>query len=143
MKKIISGKSYDTATALEIGSYIWRPGDRLWGYGEVLHRKKTGEYFLYCYGGPSSEYSQHVEHFNWTDTNEAIVPLSYGVAREWAAERLSGEEYEKIFGKVEEDDSKRYVTVSLTKTAIDRGKRAAGERGITFSALVDALLSGL
>lgn len=101
MKKIINGKVYNTETATELGSY-WNGyphGDFAYA-SETLYIKKTGEYFLYCEGGPLSEYAEYVGRDRCFGSY--IYPYSKATAKEWAAEKLSAEEYEKIFGEVEE-----------------------------------------
>ena len=101
MKKIINGKKYDTDTATMLGS---------WGYGhqgdfehvhEELYRKKTGELFIYGYGGPRSKYSQEVSH-NSVSGGEDITPVSEEEAKEWVEKHCDADTYEEIFGPVEE-----------------------------------------
>lgn len=101
MKKIINSKAYNTETAKELGSY-WN------GYGrgdfnyicETLYCKKTGEYFLHCEGGALTQYAISVA--NGSTFGSRIIPYSETEAKEWVENMLSAEEYEKIFGEVEE-----------------------------------------
>ena len=72
--------------------------------------------------------------------SQAIIPLSEDEAREWAEEHLSGDEYEEIFGVVEEDESQAILSISISANAMNCGQRAAAERGISLPALIDALL---
>ncbi|MGN0362950.1 MAG: hypothetical protein ACI4ET_08945 [Bilifractor sp.] len=101
MKKIINGKKYDTDTAECVG--YWSNG---YNYGdfqraeERLFRKKTGEFFLQGEGGPMSSYAESYD--NETSGGNEIIPLSEGEAKEWAEKHLDGDEYEDIFGEVEE-----------------------------------------
>ncbi|MBQ1195338.1 MAG: hypothetical protein IIX44_03760 [Clostridia bacterium] len=100
MKMIINGKKYDTETATAVG--MWdneRYGD-FTHCREELHRKRTGEYFLYGQGGPMSKYSR--SNGNTTSGADDIIPLTEAEARAWAEKKLSADEYEKIFGEVEE-----------------------------------------
>ena len=55
----------------------------------------------------------------------------------WAEEKLSAEEYEKTFGEVSEDDTKRVITLSVGSGNHEKAKRAAAKKGISLSALVD------
>ena len=71
---------------------------------------------------------------------QAIIPLSEKEAREWAEEHLNGDEYEAIFGVVEEDESQATITISVSAKAMDCGQRAAAKRGISLPALIEALL---
>ena len=102
MKKIIGGKKYDTETAKAI-AYYCAPGDvRDFGYfEETLYRKKTGEYFLYGKGGPASAYSRSCGQNEWAG-GECIKPLTEYEARAWAERCIDADEYETIFGPVEE-----------------------------------------
>lgn len=101
MKKIINGKKYDTDTAKEVG--YWNNG-RLYNdfyYAEeTLYKKKTGEFFLYCEGGAASNYS-HKEGNMMVDGWE-LKSITEDEAKKWSEEYLTVEEYEKIFGEVEE-----------------------------------------
>ena len=102
MKKIINGKKYDTDTAKEVGydnngslcsdfSYI----------EETLYKKKTGEFFLCGKGGAVTKYAE-CKPGEFSRSGEAIVPLKEDEAKKWAEDHLTVEEYEKIFGEVEE-----------------------------------------
>lgn len=95
MKKIINGKVYNTYTAKSCGEYWngYSPGD-FNNVTEELFLKKTGEFFLHCYGGPMSKYGEW--HGNMKTSSEKIKPLSYKEAREWAEEHLTADEKEFI-----------------------------------------------
>lgn len=101
MNKIINGKKYDTNTAEALGVIVrgGKPGDIAYER-EVLYRKKTGEFFLYGEGGPYSSYASICG--DDSSSGEQIRLLTEKEAREWAEEALSGDEYEEIFGEVEE-----------------------------------------
>lgn len=99
MKKIINGKKYDTETAQQVG--YWTNGARGFGWMEErLYKKKTGEFFLYGEGGPMTKYAQHQD--NLTTGGEKIEPLTEDMAKLWSENHLDGDEYESIFGEVEE-----------------------------------------
>jgi hypothetical protein len=101
MKKIINGKRYDTDTAKILGSAGYsHPGDFSYWY-EALYRKKTGEFFLHGVGGAMSRYARRIGLDEWTG-GEEIRPLSPEEARKWIEKNLDVEEYEEIFGEVEE-----------------------------------------
>ena len=100
MKKIIGGKKYDTDTAKYLGYAGYsHPGDfNFWL--ERLYRKKTGEFFLHCIGGPMSKYARQIGLNEWTG-GEEIRPLSPEEAQKWAEKHLEAEEYEQIFEVIE------------------------------------------
>ncbi len=142
MKKIIKGKLYDTDTSKFLANY-----DNGFGYSnfrwvtECLYQKKTGEFFLHGQGGAASKYAKSVDLNSWEE-GERIMPMSYAEAREWAEEYLDGDEYIKIFGAPEEDDSRKAVTLSLSVTAINAAKQAAAKENIGLSAYVERLILG-
>lgn len=69
--------------------------------------------------------------------------MTYAEAQAWAEEHLDGEDYITIFGEPEEDDTKAQIHVNLSKTAINRLKQAAQQRGTTVSGLIEQLISQL
>ncbi len=101
MKKIINGKKYDTDTAKFLGYWTNGLGGDFRHVREELYRKKTGEYFLYGLGGPMSKYASCVSQNCWGG-GEQITPLTEEKAKKWAEMHLSVDEYEAIFGDVEE-----------------------------------------
>lgn len=141
MKKIINRKVYDTETATKIGE--WDNGQH-GDFGfceETLYRKKSGEFFVHGNGGAASKYASVCACGQGWAGGEAIVPLSYGAAQDWAEEHLSAEEYEAVFGEVVEDDTKTMVSLYLTTATAERLKRAAQAAGMTVSAYADSILS--
>lgn len=140
MKKVINGKVYDTERAERVGD--WDNGkwdDRLYRCCEELYRKRTGEFFLYGYGGPGSKYSVSCGNNSWSGS-EKIIPLTYEAARKWAEEHLDGEEYEKIFGEIAEDESRAVITISMSAAAIERAKRSAAMSNMSLSAYIESLI---
>ena len=133
MKKIINGKRYDTDTAKEITytSYSNRRDFHYWC--ETLYRKNTGEYFLHGEGGPDSRYAVTVGQNEWSG-GEKIIPLTIEKAKEWAEKYLDADEYEKIFGAVEE--TKKTISLSLPENVIELLKQAAQKENITMSEYV-------
>lgn len=139
MKKIIKNKVYDTETAHLIVSYSRNYSDRLFGWSEDLYRKRTGEYFLYGEGGPGSKYARRIDSNN-TSGSEEIKPLTYAEARTWAEEHMDPDDYTEHFGPVEEDDSRATIHISISTSAADTLKRAAGMAGLSVSAYVEQLI---
>lgn len=142
MKKIISGKSYDTekATFLAEDSFEYPGNFRYWK--ECLYQKKTGEFFLYGYGGPMTKYAKSIGQNEWA-SGEKISPLSYEAAQSWAEDHLDGDEYEKIFGEIEENDEKVFVNWTISASSAEKIKREAAKRGMTISNFLDELISNL
>lgn len=102
MKKIINGRKYNTDTAKEVGSW-WNGvlANDLWYVRETLYVKKNGEFFLYGEGGAMTEYAQPPGMYDWC-SGAAISPMTLNQAKEWAENKISSDEYEAVFGEVEE-----------------------------------------
>jgi len=139
MNKIINGKRYSTDSAKEMASDSYSNYTDFHYWSETLYRKNTGEYFLHGEGGPRSRYAVTVGQNQWSG-GEKIIPLSVEAAQAWAEEHLTGDEYEKIFGEVEETATKRTISLSLTESAIEKIKRGAAEAGMSMSEFVESLL---
>lgn len=101
MKKVINGKMYNTETA-EIVMEHWNGySSRDFNYCyEELHRKKTGEFFLYGKGGALSKYADHCA--NMMCDGEKIIPLTEREAREYVERHGDADKYIELFGEVEE-----------------------------------------
>jgi hypothetical protein len=145
MKKIIDHKSYDTATAREVGD--WDNGLMLGDLdfcAETLYKKRTGEYFLYGEGGPRSRYSKQTGNNEWSGA-DAIIPLDYSAAEKWAAEHMPTESYAAEFGPVDASDSDDSVAVTFHISAAAKVKldRAASKQGKTRGEIVDGLIMGI
>ena len=102
MKKIINGKKYDTDTATRVGHFHNGFFNSDFHYlEEDLYQKKTGEFFLCGEGGALTKYRCQVDGNMWGYGSE-IIPLSIDEAKAWVEEHMSGNDYEDIFGEVDE-----------------------------------------
>lgn len=102
MKKIINGKKYDTETAREVGSRSngLSYKDFSW-VEEALYQKKTGEFFLHGEGGPATRYA-YISASGGMSIGESIIPLTEDEAKKWGEKYMDVDQYEAIFGEVEE-----------------------------------------
>ena len=139
MKKLINGKVYDTQTA-ELRSE-WDNGyfanDSSY-CSEDLYRKRTGEYFLHVQGGERSKYASYPK--NSSGLGEAIIPLDTEEAERWAEKRLAGDEYEKIFGAVEEPDITTRINWTLDTDIVEDLRQRTADTGIPVSRAVSDVL---
>lgn len=139
MKKVKNGRLYDTDTAKAVG--YWDNGyyTNDFSYcGETLYQKRTGEFFIHGEGNAMSKYASHSGYNSgW---GERIIPISYDEAKDWAEKHLDGDEYIKVFGEPEEDDTKQVISCSLTKTAIAKLKQGAAEKGVSMSEYIESLI---
>lgn len=140
MKKYINGKKYDTETAVKVGyfelnndysSFSW--------YDETLYRKKTGEFFIYGTGNAASPYSES-RGSNRHGSGSRIKPLTFDEAREWAEENLTGEEYEQIFGEIEDDGTDVLISAIIKASSRDKLRRAAEKTGKTIGQIINELI---
>lgn len=127
MRKIINNKRYDTDGARELASDSYSNPRDFHHWVETLYRKRTGEYFLHGIGGPASKYAEPVEQNTWSG-GEKIMPLSEEAARKWAEEHLDADEYEAIFGGVE-DERVQMISMSVPEEWWNNVKAAAKESG--------------
>lgn len=104
MKKVVNGKKYNTVTAERLGK--WCNGEQGPCYErfnyleESLYRTKKGKFFLHGEGGACTKYSR--SHDGGSIWGEDITPLSDNDAIAWVEKHLSGDDFERIFGEVEE-----------------------------------------
>ena len=127
MKKILKNKVYDTETARKMGTFRELEGSGDLDYYEVsLYRKKTGEFFLYTYGGPKNKYREIMGYSDWG----RIIPLTYDEAQKWAETALTEEQYESIFfGVANEDTGTEALTVRLPTALVTQLKRRTDKSG--------------
>lgn len=142
MKKYLNNRLYntDTATPLATHNNGTAPND-LQYLEETLYRKKTGEFFLHAEGGANTWCATRIPYTNNWRGGTQIRPLTYDDAREWAEGNLSAEEYETIFGAVEEDETKTTCTFRLTTSTLETLKRMAGRESKSMSEIVEELIT--
>ena len=141
MKKIIDGKVYDTETAERLGA--WDNGkytSDIYYEEELLYRKRTGEFFLCGSGGANSKYAVSRGSNSWIGSSK-IIPLDYESAQKWAEERLSVDQYEKIFGTIidEEGDNKIKMTFYLSASTANKIRKNADKAGQSLSAYIETI----
>lgn len=140
MKKTIDNKLYNTETATNLGGWSNGMPQSDFSYvAETLYRKKTGEFFLHGEGGPQTRYCSRCGD-SW-GYGDVIIPLRFEKAREWAEEKLSADEYEKIFGEISEDGGKSVITLSISNDVIEKTRRAASQSRMSLSGYVESLLN--
>ena len=139
MKKIINGKRYDTETARLVGADGSGEYGSLYWWEETLYRKSTGEFFIHGEGGAGSKYARAIGGSGW-DIGERLMPLTLEEAQKWAEEHLDSDQYEKIFGEVDEAGEKKSVLFSLSAGTIEKIARLAAAQGISKSAVIEALV---
>lgn len=139
MKKIISGKVYDTSTAKRVG--YDGGGDGFTWWHEDLYQKRTGEFFIYGEGGPMTKYAVPVDQNNWSGGSR-IAPLDINAAKQWAETHLDADAYESIFGVPDEDDTERTaISALLPSGLLKRVRQKAVDDKVTLTAVLEAALT--
>lgn len=135
MKKIISGKVYDTDKAQLIAEAHHDNIKDADGKSlkQWLYRKKTGEFFAQVEGA-AIELQNIFEH--GYKPNAGIYPLTYEQAQRWAERELTADQWESVFGDPEDDDTQVSVNLSMTAKAANTLKQNAAKAGMTVSAYI-------
>ena len=145
MKKIINGARYSTETAKKMAEWESSRSYSDFGYfSESLYRTKSGKWFLHGSGNAASPYASYDPNGN-SSSGEEIIPLSEENAMKWAERKLSGEEYEEIFGEVSEDEAVQatvYVPASLAVKLANRMQETGCSRNEIILAALKEYLKG-
>ncbi len=143
MNKIINGAKYDTSTAKELGHDSFsNPGD-FNHWKERLFRTKSGKYFLHGTGGGLTKYAKSYDNNSWSG-GEEIITMSREAAQKWAEEHLTADEYEEIFGTVDETGEKEALNLNISPALKSRLWEMAEKEGLTISAVAEKyLIEGL
>lgn len=140
MRKIIDGRTYNTATSKLVGE--WSNGENTSDFNyceEYLYINTKGAYFIHGAGGGYSKYATIVGHNRgW---GERIIPLTLIEAQDWAEERLDADEYEKEFGGVEEASgdltTRERVNLVLDSEIIENFRKLSLKTGTPMSRMAD------
>ena len=135
MKKIINGSKFDTETAKMIAVNSYGQVGDFSHWEEELYRTKSGKFFLYGEGGASSKYGVWEGNEGYGD--EKIMPMSEDEAKTWAKNALNGDEYENIFGDVEEN------TTQISATVTDHQKEKLEDKKKEFRMTTSELIQKL
>lgn len=140
MKKIISGRTYNTETSRKVGEWDNRYGrNDFRNCEETLYKNTKGAYFLIGEGGPMSGYT--VTRGNSTSGTKKLIPMTAEEAREWAEEKLEAAEYEKEFGVQEEAEgdltTRERVTLTLDTDIMTSLRKMSKETGVPMARMVD------
>ncbi len=139
MYKVINKKRYNTETAKKLGYWESDQDYRgLYHEEETLYRSKAGNYFLHCYGGAGSKYSQKIGMNEWA-SGETIIPIDEETARKWAEEHLDGSEYEMIFGIPETGEAVQ-ATVRIPAVMAEKLEKRMDEEKSSRNDLILAAL---
>ncbi|WEB71693.1 hypothetical protein [Aerococcus christensenii] len=140
MKKIIGGKRYDTDTATEIATLTsGYPVNDFNYWEETLYLKKTGEFFIYGCGGPASRYSVENGLNSWSG-GEAIKPISVEEAKAWGEEAMDADEWENVFGKIDEDTTNVAFSLLIPEDVYNALKATAEKENRSMKEIVVSCL---
>ena len=146
MRKVIKGRTYNTETSKQIGSWdngIY--GSDFKSCQEDLYKNTKGAYFLVGEGGPLSKYS--VSRGNETSGSTELIPMTATEAQEWAEDHLTVEEYEAEFGVQEEASSdlttRERVTLTLDIEIVARLRKYSADTKIPMARIADKAIVSL
>ena len=147
MRKVINGRTYNTATSKHIGNWsngIY--GSDFRSCGETLYKNTKGAYFLVGEGGPLSKYA--VSHGNDTSGSTELIPMTATEAQEWAEGHLEPDEYEAEFGVQEEAapsdlTTRERVGLTLDIDIVARLRKHSTDTGIPMARTVDKAILAL
>ena len=66
--------------------------------------------------------------------------MTYEEARKWTEEHLSADEYEEIFGVIDESGEKITATISIDSGKWEAAKQNAAKKGIGISEYIESLI---
>lgn len=141
MRKVINGRTYNTATSKRVGS--WNNGHYNNDFNycrEDLYRNTKGAYFLHGEGGALSKYATHSgDSSGW---GEEIIPMTAEEAQAWAEKHLDGEEVEAEFGEQEEAAPSDLVNRERVNFTVDselmaRLRQHSADTGVPMSKMID------
>lgn len=69
--------------------------------------------------------------------------MNFDEARQWAEEQLDGDEYEKIFGEIGDDDTDVLISAVVKASSRDRLRRAVEKTGKTAGQILDELIEAM
>lgn len=138
MNKRIKGKLYNTESAKELARIDsgHSPSDFEY-WEEVLYLTKSGNFFLYGWGGGNSRYGEW--HGNSGGAGEKIMPMEPEAAMEWSENNLSADEVEQIFGRLEEDKVK--ITADISASAKEKLDTLRKGTGKSIGEIIEELLN--
>lgn len=117
--------------ALGINDFEWEK--------ESLCRKKNGKFFLYGEGEPASPYATDHDTARkpgpWSE-GEDIIPFTTDQAKQWAEKKLDPDKYEKIFGKVPEDNEVITEEVQFDRDDWEKVHKIAEKKGLAVDKLI-------
>ena len=84
-------------------------------------------------------------HGNSRGFGEKIIPFTLDEAKSWAEEHLDGDEYEKIFGEVEEveGEEKLQLTVAISPQLKRKLELRKDKEGISITAIIEELIRNM
>ena len=147
MRKIINGKTYNTATSKLIGE--WSNGHYTNDFNycsEDLYKNTKGAYFIRYDGGAMSKYA--ISSGNNTGGSEGISPLTADEAMSWAEKHLDAKEFESEFG-IQEDaapsglTTRERVNLTLNADMMIKLRKLSVDTGVPMARMVDKAIMAM
>lgn len=115
MYKIINGTPYNTDTSELLGSttITEEDGDYEDEYYQELYQKKNGDFFV-AHDGAEAEITCYGCYGVGYNCSYGIIPLSFKEAMSWVEDNLCNDDFENIFGKVTDDDTRTHICIAVS-----------------------------
>lgn len=148
MRKIIDGRTYNTATSKLIGEWSNGKLNNDFGYcSENLYVNTKGAYFISYEGGALSKYAIAVGSNN-ASGSQGITPMTLEESKKWAEEHLDAEDYEKSFEVPEEANSSDLTTRERVNLTLDSDimtslRKLSLDTGVPMARMVDKAIMAM
>lgn len=148
MRKIINGRTYNTATSKLIGEWSNGLFTNDFNYcSEDLYKNSKGAYFIHYDGGAMSKYRKYSGPNSWGG-DAGITPLTYDEAKEWTEQHLAPEDYTAEFGTPEEAAPSDLTTRERVNLTLDSGimtklRKLSADTGVPMARMVDKAIMAM
>ena len=137
MRRKYNQSIYDSEKAVELANHVSATPSESEYYKVTLHRTRIGHYFYHIIGGEQCTYAKQLSFRPQEEHGETIVPITYAEAKEFGEKHMLPELFDKEFGEVPAEGSKRQKTVMLSEDVIHTLEKRKKKYRISYSDSID------
>lgn len=137
MRRKYNQSIYDSNKAAEIVNHVIASPSDLEYCNVTLQRTRIGHYFYHVIGGKTCAYAKQLSFQPGEELGETIVPISYAQAKEFGEKHMMHGSFDKEFGEVPAEGSKRQKTVMLSEDVIHTLEKRKKKYRISYSDSID------